>query len=348
MAGGEAVRGLFLAVCVRKGAEGEGGRRAQEAQRVGACARLPDAPRPARLRAAEPPREVGPARNVPHDVRRLERRPLGAAVRRAAAAAARAVGGHREGARRGVPPEDPRLGDDSGDEVRRRHVEGGVPHADPRRGDLLPLKVGDLLGGALLDHDAGARRGGRVERGARGGDVKGGPVVARGHGVAVRAWGSPGVWRGRAFRWRAPSGANLGKGRPCGVPILLAVSPFAATRSAPTMTASIFPEDLSTMTHEHDTQSCVFAKCQARPPMSLGRSARPYAGPAAISDAAALSVMSEAGMSESWTSSKAVSRAPCADVRMRYRNLVCGGMRGPAWDCGAPCWRPAGLLGARA
>ena len=49
--------------------------------------------------------------------------------------------------------EDSRLGDDCGNEVVRRHIEGGVPDGDSLRGRRNDADMGDLFRFAFLDGD---------------------------------------------------------------------------------------------------------------------------------------------------------------------------------------------------
>jgi hypothetical protein len=111
----------------------------------------------------------------------------------------------RDGRREAVAerrPDDALLGDDPGDQLGRRHVEGRVPDVRPGRGDQLAADPEDLVGRPLLDLDRVAVRGRQVDRRRRRATRNGMP-------------------------WRA---ARTASGY---VPTLFAVSPFAATRSAP-------------------------------------------------------------------------------------------------------------------
>src|SRR6185503_12839706 len=83
-------------------------------------------------------------------------------------------------------PGDAAIGDDRGDQARGGDVEGGVQHADPLRGDARAADLGDLARVALLDRDRVPREARPIDRGERGRDVEGDPVLAREHRERVR------------------------------------------------------------------------------------------------------------------------------------------------------------------
>src|SRR5207244_13240436 len=73
------------------------------------------------------------------------------------------------------------------DELGGGHVERRIAHAHARRGPAQVPVAGDLVGGALLDGDAGPIGDGAIESGERGGDIERGAVAPREHREAVRA-----------------------------------------------------------------------------------------------------------------------------------------------------------------
>jgi hypothetical protein len=102
---------------------------------------------------------------------------------------------------------DAALGDDGADEPGRGDIERRIVGVDALGRPALAPEPPDLLGPAELDRDCRAVAAGKVDSGGGRGDVEGTPARS-----AARA---------------SPS-----------VPTLLAVSPFAAMRSAPVITAS--------------------------------------------------------------------------------------------------------------
>ena len=81
--------------------------------------------------------------------------------------------------------QDALLGDDAGDQLGRRDVEGRVADLGPGRGDADAAELEDLVGGPLLDHDRRAVRRGEVDRAGRGADVERDPVPGGEHGQRV-------------------------------------------------------------------------------------------------------------------------------------------------------------------
>jgi hypothetical protein len=83
--------------------------------------------------------------------------------------------------------QDSALGDDGGDVLRWRHVEGWVFDADSVWGELFSGVVGDLDGGALLDGDVVSVGGGEIDGGPGGGDVEGDAVFPGEDGDVIGA-----------------------------------------------------------------------------------------------------------------------------------------------------------------
>ncbi len=83
--------------------------------------------------------------------------------------------------------DDPLLRDDARQELVGGHVEGGIIDPHPLRGRLDPGKVGDLLGGALLDDDVLPVRDGEVDGGGGQHRIEGDTVVLGQHRHGVGA-----------------------------------------------------------------------------------------------------------------------------------------------------------------
>ena len=83
--------------------------------------------------------------------------------------------------------QDALLGDDPGDELGRRDVEGGVADLGAGRRDADAAELEDLVGAALLDRDRGAVRRREVDRAGRRADVERDAVAGRQHGQRVGA-----------------------------------------------------------------------------------------------------------------------------------------------------------------
>ena len=113
--------------------------------------------------------------------------------------------------------EDALLGDDAGDELGRRDVEGRVADVGAGRGDADAAELEDLVGGPLLDRDAPRRRASRGRpswsarrrrTGCRGGP-RARPACTSRPCWRCRRWPRSGPRRrGRRRPRRAPSGAR--------------------------------------------------------------------------------------------------------------------------------------------